>query len=129
MLNKHFKNGIRIQPVAGFILALGAMPFLGSPAKACGDEHGPSASASVSADLASSLPPAKQLPCNGPNCSRVPERAPLSPVATPTTPVEQPVCLSCLFLLHQLQISRTKFGDISLWPTVSPCGLERPPRA
>jgi len=129
VLSKLFKNGVRIQAVAGFILAIAALPFLASPAKACGDEHGPPASASVSGDLASSQQPLKQLPCNGPNCSRLPERAPLTPVTAPTAPVEQSVCLNGVFPLPQLPISRTQFGDISFWPAVAPCGLERPPRA
>jgi hypothetical protein len=131
VLTKHLKNGIRIQPVAGFILALAAMPFLSSSAKACGDEHGPPASASMSSDLATSLQPRKQLPlpCNGPNCSRVPDRAPLAPVTAPTAPVDQSVCLNCVFYMPQLPISRTEFGNISFWPAALPCGLERPPRA
>jgi hypothetical protein len=129
VLSKLFKNGIRIQPVAGFIFAIAALPFLASPGKACGDEHSPPASASVSGGLANPLQPVKQLPCNGPNCSRVPVRAPLAPVTAPTVPVEQSVCLNSVFQLPQLPISRTQFGDISFWPAALPCGLERPPRA
>ena len=112
---------------AGFVLVALTWAFSPSTARAeCGDYvHIPT----LAGEPALQPKPDRHRPCHGPNCKKLPDRAPLLPISAPTVSVQEFACLSSVAPMPEL--GRTNYPTY-LDPFTGESHisrLERPPRS
>jgi len=122
-----YRNGIRFPRSAGFVLVALAWAIFPTTARAeCGDYvHFPT----MGNESASQPKSDHRVPCHGPNCSKLPERAPLLPASAPTVSVQEFACLFAGAIAPETDRGQHATYLDPLTGESHTSRLERPPRA